>query len=757
LPDYAMYFNNLARLYNSTGRYDEALPLFIKSYEMYQKQGNLNYLSPYSNAGSTYYLMGNYKEAEKYLLESSEKLKAIMGEMNGGYASDLRRLALVYQAEGKIELAEEMLKKVVDIYKNVVGEEHPFYAAALNSLGDLYFQTGRYSLAEELYKQSLNIRKNAEGINHPSYARSLMCLATLYFTTGEYQKARDYFSQNTNVHLNNIQKNFVYLSEFERGKYWATLQKDFDIFYSYAVKDKTIDPAITSDVFNKVVSTKGLLLHSSVNIKNSILTSNDTALINEYNRWISLKYDIGKYILLGQNKIKELGINIDSLNSIANVTEKDLSSKSQMFLKSSKNENITWQDIQKKLKKNEAVVEFFEYHSFNKKFTDSVMYCALIVRPGYIYPELVPLFEEKQLNEILNKMTSNRGVQMLEQPITIEKSRVLYDLIWCPIEAEMKGVKKIYISPSGLLNKVSFAALTNKDGKFLFDIYNLNFLANVDQIQLDDSGLMLQSSDNMALYGGIIYNMSIPNQLSQVNEYCPVNNPEILAYNAPVEMRNASRSEWYYLKGTLKEIENIQAELQKKNIAAKSILGEKAVEESFKSLSSKSPSIIHIATHGYFIPSQKTLKNNLTVDNELRNVENPLFRSGLIMAGANRAWKNDSIIKGVDDGILTAYEVSLLDLSKTKLVVLSACESGLGDIKGSEGVYGLQRAFKMAGVQYLIVTLWEIQDEVTVEFMTEFYRSWLSGVDIQSAFKSAQDKMRKKYEANYWAAFVLIK
>ena len=126
------------------------------------------------------------------------------------------------------------------------------------------------------------------------------------------------------------------------------------------------------------------------------------------------------------------------------------------------------------------------------------------------------------------------------------------------------------------------------------------------------------------------------------------------------------------------------------------------------------------------------------------------------MSGANRVWTGKSIPDGMDDGILTAYEVSMLDLSNTKLVVLSACETGLGDIKGSEGVYGLQRAFKMAGVKYILMTLWEIRDEVTAEFMKVFYQQWLKGKDIHEAFKFAQDEMRKKYEANYWAAFVLV-
>jgi CHAT domain-containing protein len=216
------------------------------------------------------------------------------------------------------------------------------------------------------------------------------------------------------------------------------------------------------------------------------------------------------------------------------------------------------------------------------------------------------------------------------------------------------------------------------------------------------------------------------------------------------------RGQWNYLQGTLTEANAIIQEFQKNKIPAQLISDDQAIEESFKSLSGKSPTIIHIATHGFYFADDVEQKPSNNNENEFKKSNNPLFRSGLIMAGANRVWTGNKNIDGLDDGILTAYEVSLLDLSNTKLVVLSACETGLGEIKGSEGVYGLQRAFKMAGVDYLIITLWEIRDEVTVEFMSNFYQQWLKGKDIYAAFKFAQDEMRKKYEANYWAAFVLI-
>jgi len=187
-----------------------------------------------------------------------------------------------------------------------------------------------------------------------------------------------------------------------------------------------------------------------------------------------------------------------------------------------------------------------------------------------------------------------------------------------------------------------------------------------------------------------------------------------------------------------------------------------ATEENFKKLSGNSPNILHIATHGFFYENLNRnvqFETNLSTEDQYRLAEDPLLRSGLIMAGANYAWKNSSNPPNeIEDGILTAMEISNLDLSNTDLVVLSACETGLGDIEGSEGVYGLQRAFKMAGVDKLIMSLWQVPDEETADFMQLFYEKWLNERTVRDAFIDTQREMYLKYknEPLKWAAFVLL-
>lgn len=230
---------------------------------------------------------------------------------------------------------------------------------------------------------------------------------------------------------------------------------------------------------------------------------------------------------------------------------------------------------------------------------------------------------------------------------------------------------------------------------------------------------------------------------------------------------NRGGESWNYLHGTLEEVNNIQKIAKDKNISTLYFTGNDALEENFKLLNGNaSPSILHISTHGFFFPDPEQKKEDLErmrITGEDKNVfklsDNPLNRAELLFAGANHTWKGENASENLEDGILTVYEASQIYLPNTKLVVLSACETGLGDIKGSEGVFGLQRAFKAAGAEYLMMSLWKVPDKETAEFMEEFYKELFKTNAIENSYKTAQDFMKEKYpdEPYKWAAFVLVR
>ena len=316
----------------------------------------------------------------------------------------------------------------------------------------------------------------------------------------------------------------------------------------------------------------------------------------------------------------------------------------------------------------------------------------------------------------------------------------------------------MYFSPSGLLNQISFSAIANNKQPIILR----NQLVQLSSTsKLTHKELPIRTSTTL-LIGGINYDYNMDEkeeQLISENDKSTFFKNSALMNIRGTKNRGES---WTYLKGTLNEIESLTSLFQENSTEITILKGDEASEATFKELSGNSPNLIHIATHGFFYEnrvSQFSNLSDLSLEDHYRLASDPLLRSGLIMAGANYSWKKGhNPPNAQEDGILTAHEISNLDLSNTDLVVLSACETGLGDIEGSEGVYGLQRAFKMAGVDHLIMSLWKVPDEETAIFMKTFYNNWLKGSSIRDAFTISQRQLSKSYynEPSKWAAFVLF-
>lgn len=334
-----------------------------------------------------------------------------------------------------------------------------------------------------------------------------------------------------------------------------------------------------------------------------------------------------------------------------------------------------------------------------------------------------------------------------------------------PLLPELENVTTIYLSPAGLGHQINFSALPISDSQTLGEKYALHLLGSTTSL-LDFSSGTLQKKTNpeLLLYGDIDYGKT--NASKKEFNYESTLSAQI-DFN---ESNTRGVSDAFgNLGGTLKEINKISNLAKEYGYSSTQIKQADATEESIKALDGRTTSYnLHLATHGFFFPDPKvTLPNfNTTLINEslgngnrdvvFKSSEDPMMRSGLAMAGANKYWKKTIEKLTTDDGILTASEISNLDLSACQLVVLSACETGLGDINGSEGVFGLQRAFKMAGVKNIIMSLWKVPDTQTSELFEIFYNECFAGKTIHEAFQTAQSKMKAKYSTYYWAGFVLL-
>jgi CHAT domain-containing protein len=266
------------------------------------------------------------------------------------------------------------------------------------------------------------------------------------------------------------------------------------------------------------------------------------------------------------------------------------------------------------------------------------------------------------------------------------------------------------------------------------------------------------------LFGGIDYDADTEKMLSIANQYNPSAENYSRAAGRSIDSNNIRSGSLSYLEGTMAEVRKIKELAEEKGVNCILVTGDEAIEESVKDLSGKTGTeVLHIATHGFFFPdaeknpdSRGMIRAGGFAAPAFMVSENPLMRSGLAFTGANHIWSGKDIPQGLDDGILTAYEVSNMYLPDTRLVVLSACETGLGEIRGSEGVYGLQRSFKIAGADNILMSLWQIPDYHTYELMHLFYSNCLKGMTVIDGFSKAQQFMRKKYEPFFWAGFVLI-
>ncbi len=430
-----------------------------------------------------------------------------------------------------------------------------------------------------------------------------------------------------------------------------------------------------------------------------------------------------------------------------------------------------WQDVRNRLRADEAAIEFVHFNYFSPNITDSIIYAALILRPGWDSPQIMPLFEEKQLSGLLhgvdiaskaNNLYATRGVEPVVGINMLSKN--LYELIWRPLVKSLKGVNAVYFATSGLLSNLNLGAIPTYKDNTLSDQYKLVQLGSTRQLVVPQKGN--NPSQTARLFGGIQYDLDTttlnrsPNDLEQHDAL--VSRGILSFFNTDSSLRVST---WNYLPGTESEVVHLEKIIQTSGFEAQVLSEHNATEEAFKLVGNKgvSPRILHIATHGFFFPDPRTVGSRpsaLGSEPVFKISEHPMIRSGLLLAGANHAWKTGKPFRaGMEDGILTAYEISQMNLSNTELVVLSACETGLGDIQGNEGVYGLQRAFKIAGAKYLIMSLWQVPDKQTSLLMTTFYKKWLEEekMTIPEAFRAAQKELRDAgFDPYQWAGFVLV-
>lgn len=399
--------------------------------------------------------------------------------------------------------------------------------------------------------------------------------------------------------------------------------------------------------------------------------------------------------------------------------------------------SIDYSTLKQILKDDEVIIDFFDYVTKSR----GRVYVAYIIDKKHQHPVLKELFTEKDIAKI--------NIPMPDMAYEHPYAEKILKLIWQPLFQYTKNKKTVYYIPSHSLFKIALEAMPCDSNTLLGEQYNIVRLSSAREfVRNNRKAPKTYKLKQAVLYGGIEYDMTEEEMYVEAQKY---NRNEYYAMH-----RSIARGDTIYrpLPETEREINEIETILKRAAYDVQPFSGTHGTEETFISMSGNAPKILHIATHGFYYTPQDAKDIDF-----LNGYSDAMLLSGLVLAGGNRAWMGKALPKQTMDGILTADNIAQLDLEETELVVLSACQTAQGKAT-AEGLYGLQRAFKKAGVKTIVMSLWNVDDAVGKEFMVKFYENMTKHKkenDIRKAFRDTRKYIREKYsEPYYWAGFIML-
>lgn len=714
----------LSDIYYTLGDYDKAEDNIKKALVSQEKQFTRQHVEVAKSLSQLalikFYKGDNKKDVEKMMIEARDIVGVKLQKDNPLYADILKNLAVVYISEKKFELAFNSLTIAEAIWRAKTGSKNNINAAGIYTLtGDVYYQQKNYKKAEEFYNKSKTLYKSFFSTSHPEYVKVLSKLSKVYYMQKDYKGAKANIEESLNNYEGFIKNYFPALSEREKAKYWNTIKGDFEFYNTLALGQLEDFRDLAGKVYNYQLLTKALLLSSSIKIRERILNSKDEDLKNQYNNWVTKKELMTLALSMSPVQLIENEIDPNALAQEVERLEKELSQKSELFGQTFEDKRIAYEDVIKSLKPNEVAIEMVRYRYFNHSFTDSIVYAALYVKSDLKRPKAIVLGNGQNLETRNFRYYRNAIQGKIHDDIS-------YPAFWAPIQKEIGQASTVFLSADGVYNQINLEAIPTPDGKYILDNANIVLVSNTKDIYLRKIKSRDAATNTAAMFGNPTFYLTASADASVVQ-----------------------------LPGTEKEINQIQFLLKQKGWDTKVYVDKTASEESIKELNNER--IVQVATHGFYKPSEEVTVESELESNEAQLTKNPLMRSGLLLKGAGDLLDKTSFNYNMESGILTAYEAMNLNLDKTDLVVLSACETGLGQLESGEGVYGLQRAFLVAGAKVLIMSMFKVDDQATQKLMLKFYQKWMNSGNLRQSFIDAKKELRTEYpEPIYWGAFMMI-
>jgi len=691
-------YNNLGNLYYRVND--------LKSAEKYIQAGlreneQIKRVKPYllNNLGTIYMRMGKLDAAEEYFKYCTASFQNLYGDINPDYASSLSNLAGLHAQRGETQKALGIYSRVLDMDRVVYGENHPNYATSLSKVAALYMQMDNLYIAGKLFNQVKSIRKNILGKYHPAYIQTMNDLGVYHLLEKDTIAALKSFDQALNSEIHHMHDVFPVLTNEQRRLYFNKTRQSIERFCALAFQDKYLDSPFARHAVNHFINTKGMLFYASEKMRRVIESSNDPRVKRTYDEWRDKKYTLAQAYLLTNEKREQQGLNIEELEKACFDLEKQLAQKFKMFTEEESGGMYTWKDISQVLSDQVAMLDIIQFRDYYAKIVDNNLELGFEDQSSYVgfiikNDTIVPVKWDTHID-------FKKALAIYKNTLEFGvRDTVSYKIFWKPLQSALSNIKKIYMSPDGVFHKINPA--------ILFDVKNDKFVADeYDIINITSGKDLLDPSDK---------------QIERTAEI--FGNPEFST--------TITNTQLAPLPGAEQEAKDVAQIRSAYNWSTNTYFTKEATESKIKKISN--PAIMHIATHGFFRDD---------VDHK-----DPLHSSGLFLSR-----EQDSR----NDGVLTAYEAMNMLLDQTSLVVLAACETGLGTVENGEGVFGLQRAFLVAGTKNVLISLVKINDEAARRFMTLLYTEISKGVDVQQAFFNARKAYRQQDPNPYnWGAYILV-
>jgi CHAT domain-containing protein/Tfp pilus assembly protein PilF len=708
---------------------------------------------------------GNLEVAQALLEESFEISRQILPKDNPDLAVTMHSLGAIYFKQGNLEAAQALLEESLEISRQVLPNDHPDITSCLNSVGVLYVEQGNLEAAQVLLKESLNISRLILPKYHHNLLQVIFNVGCLYEMQEDIFAAYNLYAESCLSSALILRNSSAYLPEKAQKQNWDNLFYRFNSFQSFYYRH-TDSLAWMPSLWELHQATNGNILKAKKQLMLAAAESVDTVVQDLYNKYIQS----GRLLYAQEMRpIAEQYLNMDSLREQVTLLETALTRLGTEKLGVKQESDAGWQQIVAALDANELVISFTHFDYYNGwEWTDSTIYGAFVLTSNVTQPLFVPLFEQAELDSLLHQTNGNL-FKLYYSDYKGENEYSgdeLWQLIWGPLSPYLDGKEHIYFSASGTLTQLNLAALP--DGQ---DVQQAPMLQTRIMDQVFDVGRVITLKDKaqsfslkgpIAAFGGLQYNLTDEDWLASKNN---IGNDLAMRSDGYVAA-DSSRGMVKYLPFSMAEVKDIQKMVEAKGIDITLYTDSLGLEEHYLKLAgNKSPQVLHLATHAAFMADSKTTYNHISqaIGNQTtyNEQEDPMYQSRLYLSGANRSLQGEPLPTNVLDGILTAQDVSTVVLPNTELVVLSACETGLGDFDAGEGVYGLQRAFRMVGVDNLLMTLYNVDDKGQSQMMLSIYERMLQGDDPATALRLTQQSMIRSGTSlsspTYWASVVLVR